>query len=55
MEAMEHPYFYPIAKDQRINPMSGSPTAGLGVGGSGVPNSPIISPGTTPIAGGNQN
>lgn len=54
MEAMEHPYFFPIVKDQRMNPLSGSPTpAGLGVGGSGVPNSPILSPGATPLPSAN--
>nr|CAD7200580.1 unnamed protein product [Timema douglasi] len=65
-EAMEHPYFYPIVKDQnRMNIVSSSPTpiAGSGpVGGpshsgnsivSGlVPSSPIISPGTVPISTG---
>ena len=52
MEAMEHPYFYPIAKEQRMNPLSGSPTpVVLGVGSSGVPNSPILSPGATPLPG----
>jgi len=37
MEAMEHPYFFPIVKDQgRLNAMgSGSPTAAL-AGGSGT-------------------
>ena len=86
MEAMEHPYFYPIVKEQgRINTLSGgSPTgmpgagtsnsaaaaaaaaavaaaaaAGQGAGGAGgantvtgVPNSPILSPGPTPMATG---
>lgn len=81
MEAMEHPYFYPIVKEQgRINSLSGgSPTASgvvmapgaagvsqgaagsSGAGGAGpsvagpapaVPNSPILSPGSTPIPGG---
>ena len=87
MEAMDHPYFYPIVKEQgRINTLSGgSPTtsnvmggggnggaaaavpAAAGAGGAGgaggpaVPNSPILSPGSTPIppgaggAGGGQN
>ncbi len=68
MEAMEHPYFYPIVKDQgRMNALSGgSPTAagvpGSGPGGSGgggagggagnVNSSPILSPGPTPVPGG---
>ena len=58
MEAMDHPYFYPIVKDlSRMSQMSGgSPTPGLGVAaGSGVPNSPILSPGATPLPGGGQN
>ena len=62
MEAMEHPYFYPIVKDQgRMNAgISSSPTPpgltgaggpGVAVGANtgGVPNSPILSPGSTPI------
>jgi casein kinase II subunit alpha len=67
MEAMDHPYFYPIVKEQgRINTLSGgSPTAaGPMAGGSGagsvtgsgagvaVPNSPILTPGSTPIPAG---
>lgn len=61
MEAMEHTYFFPIVKDQgRMNTLSGgSPTAsGMAGGGanaasgSGVPNSPILSPGSTPIPSG---
>ena len=64
---MEHPYFYPIVKDQgRMNAISGSPTpagltgtgvAGVGVGANAgvVPNSPILSPGSTPIPTGQQN
>ena len=38
MEAMEHPYFFPIVKDQgRMNAMGGSPTQGSGNGnGSGT-------------------
>ena len=67
MEAMEHPYFYPIVKDQgRMNAISSSPTPaglagagvpGVGVGATtgGVPNSPILSPGSTPIPTGQQN
>ena len=56
IEAMEHPYFYPVVKDHRMNALGNSPTpVGLGVGGSGVPNSPILSPGTTPLPGGSQN
>merc|ERR1711976_952956 len=54
MEAMEHPYFYPIVKDHgRMNTMSGnSPTPMNGQGqGQGVPNSPVLSPGSTPIPG----
>ena len=56
IEAMEHPYFYPVGKDHRMNAIGQSTTpVGLGVGGSGVPNSPILSPGTTPLPGGSQN
>ena len=37
MEAMEHPYFYPIVKDHgRMNTMSNSPTPMNGAGGPGV-------------------
>lgn len=62
MEAMEHPYFYPIVKDHgRMNTMSNSPTPMNGAGGPGVsagqgqvPNSPVLSPGSTPIPGQNQ-
>jgi len=49
MEAMEHPFFYPIAKDHRLGGISASPTATLGLGGPGVSNSPILSPGGTPV------
>ena len=62
MEAMEHTYFYPIVKDQgRMNTLSGgSPTAASGMAGGAnaasgsgvVPNSPILSPGSTPIPSG---
>jgi len=72
IEAMEHPYFYPIVKDQgrMAGPgggagISSSPTPNLGgAGGPGVssagpggavPNSPILSPGSTPIPSGQQN
>ncbi len=48
MEAMEHPYFCPIAKDHRLNAISASPTTALGLGGSVVSSSPILSPGGTP-------
>ncbi len=53
MEAMEHPYFYPIVKDQgRMNPISGgSPTTSGIPGSSNVNNSPILSPGPTPVPG----
>ncbi len=65
MEAMDHPYFYPIVKDQgRMNAISNSPTpAGMGApnvgpnasgGPGGVTNSPILSPGSTPIPGSGQ-
>ena len=58
MEAMEHPYFYPIVNDQQQQQqqgrhpaaaMSGSPTAS---GANNVPNSPILSPGSTPVPAG---
>ena len=54
MEAMEHPYFYPIVNDQQQGrhnaaAMSGSPTAS---GANNVPNSPILSPGSTPVPAG---
>jgi hypothetical protein len=55
MEAMSHPYFFPVVKEKRLNPMSGSPTQGLGVNGGGMPSSPIMSPGSTPNPGTNQN
>jgi len=62
MEAMEHPYFFGIVKDHgRMNTMSNSPTPMNGGGGPGgqagqgqVPNSPVLSPGSTPIPGQNQ-
>ena len=56
MEAMEHPYFYPIVKDHgRMNTMSNSPPPmnGQGQGGQ-VTNSPVLSPGSTPIPGQSQ-
>ena len=38
MEAMEHPYFYPIVKDHgRLNTMSNSPTPMNGAGVAGGP------------------
>ena len=61
IEAMEHPYFYPIVKDHGrggMNAMSNSPTPMNGSGqvgqGAAVPNSPVLSPGSTPIPGQNQ-
>ena len=62
IEAMEHPYFYPIVKDHGrggMNAMSNSPTpmngsGQVGAGAGQVPNSPVLSPGTTPIPGPNQ-
>jgi len=50
MEAMEHPYFYPIVKDHgRMNTMSNSPPPMNGQGAGQVTNSPVLSPGSTPI------
>eukprot|EP00095_Tigriopus_kingsejongensis_P007074 maker-scaffold912_size81766-snap-gene-0.15 protein:Tk07074 transcript:maker-scaffold912_size81766-snap-gene-0.15-mRNA-1 annotation:"hypothetical protein DAPPUDRAFT_223674" len=51
MEAMEHTYFFPIVKDQgRINALGGSPTGGMsGTSNAIANNSPILSPGATPL------
>ena len=55
MEAMEHPYFYPIVKDHgRMNTMSNSPPPMNGQGAGQVTNSPVLSPGSTPIPGQSQ-
>jgi hypothetical protein len=52
MEAMEHPYFYPIVKDHGGR-ISGSPPVQGGLAAATGTGSPILSPGSAPIVGNN--
>jgi hypothetical protein len=47
MEAMDHPYFYPVVKEQgRINTLSGGSPTTAGTSNAGVAAAPSLTPGT---------